>query len=91
MQKKLAAKVESGEISEAEAAEIRAKMAERKRGAKEGDRPIRAEIEARIADMQKKLAAKVESGEISEAEAAEIRAKMAERKGKFDSRLNGSN
>ena len=86
-----ATSVESGEISEAEAAEIRAKMAERKRGAKEGDRPFRAEIEARIADMQKKLAAKVESGEISEAEAAEIRSKMAERKGKFDSRLNGSN
>ena len=31
-----ATSVESGEISEAEAAEIRAKMAERKRGAKEG-------------------------------------------------------
>mgnify|MGYP001364165280 FL=1 len=47
---------------------------------------VRAEMEARKAEMQERLAARVESGEITQAEAEEIREKMAERRAKLEQR-----
>ena len=85
MQERLAAKVESGAISQAEADDIRAKMADRKAKFESGERPSKEDMQARRAEMQERLAAKVESGEISQAEADDIRAKMADRKAKFES------
>ena len=87
MQERLANKVESGEITQAEADNIRAKMADRKAKFQRGERPSDVDIEARKAEMQERLANKVESGEITQAEADNIRAKMADRKGKFQQRI----
>ena len=79
MQQRLARRVESGEITQAEADDIRAKMAEQKAG-RVGQRPSAPDVEARKAEMQQRLERRVESGEITQAEADDIRAKMAERK-----------
>ena len=86
MQERLAARVESGDITQAEADDIRAKMAERKAKFERGDRPSKEDMQARKAEMQERLAARVESGEITQAEADDIRAKMADRKAKFEQR-----
>jgi len=87
MQERLAARVESGEITQAEADDIQAKMVDRKaKLRKDGPRPSEADMEARKAEMQERLAARVESGEITQAEADDIQAKMADRKAKFQKR-----
>jgi len=91
MQERLAAKVESGEITQAEADDIRAKMADRKAKFEQGERPSKEDMQARKAEMQERLAAKVESGEITQAEADDIRAKMADRKAKFEQRRDAKN
>ena len=62
-------------------------MADRKAKIRSGDRPARADIEARKAEMQERLASRVESGEITQAEADDIRAKMADRKAKIRQRI----
>jgi Arc/MetJ-type ribon-helix-helix transcriptional regulator len=87
MQERLANRVESGEITQAEADDIRAKMADRKGKFQRGERPSNVDIDARKAEMQERLANRVESGEITQAEADDIRAKMADRKGKFQQRI----
>ena len=86
LQERLANRVESGDITQAEADDIRAKMADRKAKFRPGDRPSEADIEARKAEMQARLASKVESGDIPQAEADDIRAKMADRKAKIRQR-----
>ena len=87
MEQRLAGRVESGEITQAEADDIRAKMAERKPKLGNGRQgPSKGDIEARRAEMEQRLARRVESGEITQAEADDIRAKMAERKPKLGNR-----
>jgi Arc/MetJ-type ribon-helix-helix transcriptional regulator len=80
MQERLANRVESGEITQTEADDIRAKMADRKAKIQRGERPAKADMGPRKAEMQERLANRVESGEITQAEADDIRAKMADRK-----------
>ena len=91
MQERLTAKVESGEITQAEADDIRAKMADRKAKFEQGERPSKEDMQARKAEMQDRVTAKVESGEITQAEADDIRAKMADRKAKFEQRRDAKN
>jgi aminoglycoside phosphotransferase family enzyme len=86
MQERLANRVESGDITQAEADDIRAKIADRKAKIRPGERPSEAAIEARKAEMQERLANRVESGDITQAEADDIRAKIADRKAKFQQR-----
>jgi len=79
----LAAKVEAGELTRAEAGEmiagLEARIAEHAKGADRDGKPSKADMDARKAAFLDGLDAKVEAGELTQAEADEMIARMRAR------------